>query len=135
MRRTIWVCCLLAMGSAGLGQKGRDQVLTDFLRPAVFSLTMVMVHDVVNPPAASRYYAYVMLGAYDLVSQHDARLVRPNAFVRNYPFGAMAGDSGYDYRIAAAYSILETGRVMLPSGYMLEEEQKKFVALLKKQKW
>ncbi|HXB09780.1 MAG TPA: vanadium-dependent haloperoxidase [Puia sp.] len=138
MRSTIRASAMLLLtitGHFGFAQKGRDQALTDYLRPAVFSLTMVMVHDVVNPPAASRYYAYVMLGAYDLVSQHDRSLVRPNAFIRNYPFGAPAADTGYDYRIAAAWSILETGRVMLPSGYLLEAEQKKFVQLLKKEKW
>lgn len=135
MKRSSWACLFLVIGHFGVAQKGRDQVLTDYLRPAVFSLTMVMVHDVVNPPAASRYYAYVMLGAYDLVSQHNPRLIRPNAFIRNYPFGGAGGDSGYDYRIAAAYSILETGRVMLPSGYLLEAEQTKFVQLLKKEKW
>jgi len=135
MKKLIWVCLLLTTGFAGVAQKSRDRALTEYLRPAVFSLTMVMVHDVVNPPAASRYYAYVLLGAYDLVSQHNRSLIRPNAFVRNYPFGAAAGDTGYDYRIAAAWSILETGKVMLPSGFMLQEEEKKFLQLLKKEKW
>ncbi|HEY4107550.1 vanadium-dependent haloperoxidase [Puia sp.] len=138
MRRTIHaggLFLLLATGHFGFAQKSRDQVLTEYLRPAVFSLTMVMVHDVVNPPAASRYYAYVMLGAYDLVSQHNRSLIRPNAFIRNYPFGAVTRDSGYDYRIAAAWSILESGKVMLPSGYLLEGEEKKFLQLLKKGKW
>jgi len=135
MKRLIWVGLLLATGFGGFAQPARDRGLTEYLRPAVFSLTMVMVHDVVNPPAASRYYAYVMLGAYDLVSQHNRSLIRPNGFVRNYPFGPAAGDSGYDYRIAAAWSILETGKVMLPSGFMLQEEEKKFLRLLKKEKW
>ena len=34
------------------------------LQPAVFSLSMVMMHDVVNPAAASRVYTYAKLGAY-----------------------------------------------------------------------
>src|SRR5579859_153484 len=77
--------------------------LTDYLRPAVFSLTMVMVHDVVNPPAASRYYAYALLGAYDLVAQHDAAVIKPGAFVQHYPADSIAGSGVYDYRIAAAF--------------------------------
>ena len=44
-----------------------DSALGNYLRPAVFALTMVMVHDVVNPPAASRYYSYATIGAYDIV--------------------------------------------------------------------
>lgn len=126
---------LLTAGHFCQAQKSREQALTDWLRPAVFSLTMVMVHDVVNPPAASRYYAYVMLGAYDLVSRHDKDLIRPAGIIQHYPVTAPDADTGYDYRIAAAYSILETGRAMLPSGYLLEAEEKKFLELLKKQKW
>lgn len=138
MRRNIRIGCLfllLGVSRMSFAQKGRGQALTDYLRPAVFSLTMVMVHDVVNPPAASRYYAYVMLGAYDLVSRHNKELVSPAVFIQHYPMAVPDADTGYDYRIAAAFSILETGRVLLPSGYLLEEEEKKFLQLLKKQKW
>ncbi|HWB90407.1 MAG TPA: vanadium-dependent haloperoxidase [Puia sp.] len=106
--------------------------LTDYLRPAVFSLTMVMVHDVVNPPAATRYYAYALLGAYELVAQHDAAIVKPGSFIKSYPPGKIPDSGAYDYRVAAAFSILETGRVMLPSGYLLEEQETKFRQLLKK---
>jgi hypothetical protein len=135
---------------AGLAQKETKEteaLLTGNMRPSIFAITMVMVHDVVNPPAASRYYAYIMLGAYDLVSQHDPAIVPPAAFIRHYPAtpivsggvdghsseGLGGADTAYDYRIAAAYSILETGRQMLPSGFMLEDEEKKFVQRLQDQ--
>ncbi|HXB08446.1 MAG TPA: vanadium-dependent haloperoxidase [Puia sp.] len=131
-------------------QKDEGPALTSYLRPAIFSLTMVMLHDVVSPPAASRYYSYVMLGAYDLVAEHDPALVPPGVFIQHYPGGekggsgvsggggavggAGAADTGYDYRIAAVFSILETGRQMLPSGYMLANEEAKFLRLLKEWK-
>ena len=122
---------MLLMGPAGHAQKEQRE-LTDYLRPAVFSLTMVMVHDVVNPPAASRYYAYALLGAYDLVAQHDPSIVKPGTFIQHYPPAAIPDSGVYDYRVAAAFSILETGRVMLPSGFLLEEQELKFQQLLKK---
>jgi len=129
------LCFFLAAATSGHAQKVTEQELPHFLRPAVFSLTMVMVHDVVNPPAASRYYAYALLGAYDLVSRHNPKMVSPAAFIRHYPAAAATGDDpGYDYRIAAIYSILETGRVMLPSGYMLEEQETRLLQLLKEKK-
>jgi hypothetical protein len=135
---------LLMRMSSGKAQP-TERALTDFLRPAVFSITMVMVHDVVDPPAASRYYAYVMMGAYDLISRHNPAIVKPGAFIKHYPMGegvrgagdatgVVGGDTAYDYRIAAAWSILETGKTMLPSGYLLEEEEARFLDLLKKQK-
>ncbi|TDW96685.1 vanadium-dependent haloperoxidase [Dinghuibacter silviterrae] len=132
MRKNIGLL-FLAVGHLCQAQNGKEKVLTDYLRPAVFSLTMVMVHDVVNPPAACRYYTYAMLGAYDLVSAHDTAIARPSGFIQGFPKGEP--DAGYDYKVAAAFSILETGRLMLPSGYRLEDEEQKFVELLKKQKW
>src|SRR6185369_4116478 len=38
----------------------------------------------------------------------------------------------YDYRIAAYYSMLETAKLMLPSGFMLKDDQDAFVQLLQK---
>ncbi|MGN6494996.1 MAG: vanadium-dependent haloperoxidase [Agriterribacter sp.] len=103
------------------------------VRPVVFSLSMVMMHDVVNPPAASRYYAYAMAGAYEIIAQHDKKIVPLNKIIKSYPsFTIHAKRGSYDFRIAAVYCILETGKQMLPSGYMLEEDQKKYIENLKK---
>src|SRR5690349_21756168 len=44
-------------------QQDQLKLLTD----DVFSLSEVMLHDVANPPAASRFYAYCLLGAYESV--------------------------------------------------------------------
>ncbi|HUB59146.1 MAG TPA: vanadium-dependent haloperoxidase [Puia sp.] len=137
--------------------------LTAEVRPALYAITMVMVHDVVDPPAASRYYSYITLAAYDLVARHDRAMAPPAAFIRSYPADPVgrggddrmagagddrvaAGDDGRiaaagdgrisagdgDYRIAAVYAILETGRQMLPSGYLLEKEERQFVSKLHK---
>jgi hypothetical protein len=123
----------------GYGQKGGkaaltgdelEKALTAELRPALYATTMVMVHDVVNPPAASRYYAYMMLASYELVAKNDPAMVAPGAFVRHFPVDSSRVEG--DYRIAAAYAILETGRQMLPSGYLLEQEEKRFLAKLRK---
>ena len=101
------------------------------LQPAVFAVTMVMIHDVVNPPAASRFYTYCLLGAHEIVSQHQKSVVSPARFVRDFPAIDVATKESYDYQIAALYCILETGRLMLPSGSMLVEEQEKLIAQLK----
>jgi hypothetical protein len=42
-----------------------------YIDKAVNAISAVMIHDVVNPPAASRYYAYVTLGAYNLVKHQQ----------------------------------------------------------------
>jgi hypothetical protein len=67
------------------------------------------------------------LAAYDVVAAHSPVVVKPGSFVRNWPMG-VGPDSGGDYRIAAVYAILEAGRQMLPSGYLLEKTEERFVA-------
>jgi len=127
-----------AASQAGRGRNaGRlpDEELRDYLRPSVFALTMVMVHDVVNPPAASRYYSYATIGAYDIVAQNDSSIPGPARFIRSYvPARISAASKDYDYRIAALYCILETGRQLLPSGATLQENEDKFLQSLRKKK-
>lgn len=103
--------------------------------PLYFSLSLVMMHDVVNPPAASRYYAYCMLGAYEIVSQNNTTIPALSSFVKTYlPIKISADKNTYDYRIAALYCVYETGRLMLPSGFMLQDNEEKFIETLKKKR-
>lgn len=106
------------------------KVLTNQISSSVFSLSQVMMHDVVNPPAASRYYAYCMLGAYEITSQNDSAVPPLSAFIKNYKKIPLIINTKYNPTIASAYCILETGKLMLPSGYMLEDDEEKFVKLL-----
>lgn len=103
--------------------------LRKHLQPAVFSVTMVMIHDVVNPPAASRFYTYCLMGAHEIVARNNKQIVAPTVFTKGInPVSITA--KNYDYQIAALYCILETGRLIIPSGYMLEEDQKKLIIAL-----
>ncbi len=108
----------------------RNSELTAEIRPSLYSTTMVMVHDVVDPPAASRYYSYMMLAAYELVARHDRSMAKPVVFINSFPADTLT-EAG-DYRIAAVYAILETGRQMMPSGFLLEKEEKQFLGKLAK---
>lgn len=129
-----WMIILLILCQTGYAQQHKN-TFTDYIQPAVFSLSMVMMHDVVNPPAACRFYSYAMMSAYSIVAAHNKQLPDAKRFIASYP-GIEIHDSGrvYDYRIAAVYSILETGKQMLPSGFMLEKDEEKLVLLFKKDK-
>lgn len=110
----------------------------DYLQPdhAVNAVTMVMVHDVVSPPVAARYYAYTMLGAYNIVAAKNKTIPQLQNFVKDYkPNNSLDTiHTKYDYKIAAYYSILETAKLMLPSGFMLKDDEDAFVQLLQKTK-
>ncbi|SDE96798.1 PAP2 superfamily protein [Dyadobacter soli] len=123
MRRTLLFLLMLAQPVFAKPELGKH------LQPAVFSVTMVMIHDVVNPPAASRFYTYCLLGAHEIVARSNQQIVAPTAFTKSIsPVAIETKD--YDYQIAALYCILETGRLIIPSGYMLEEDQKKLIIAL-----
>lgn len=121
----------LLMCQLAHAQKSKKE-LDKHLQPAIFAVTMVMIHDVANPPAASRFYTYCLLGAQEIIANNNKSVVSPSAYVKDFNKIEIASKAVYDYKIAALYCILETGRIILPSGYMLEEDQKKFVSTLKK---
>jgi hypothetical protein len=114
------------------GQKAKPD-LGRHLQPTIFAVTMVMIHDVANPPAASRFYTYSLLGAYEIMAQHNTAFTAPAALVPSYKKIVIEPKGPYNYRIAALFCVLETGRLMLPSGYMLEDEQKKLMETLRKE--
>lgn len=122
-------CLWLSLGLAGA--KPRPQA-TKELQPTVFALTLVMMHDVVNPPAASRFYSYCLLGAHELVARHNPQLIAPRQFLKTSPTYPAVTDNAYDYQIAALYCILETGRLLLPSGASLEKDQQQLLERLRR---
>lgn len=111
--------------------------LAEQLNPtkALNAINMTMVHDVVSPPVAARYYAYSMLGAYSIVAAHKTSLPAPQHLVKSFATNLRLDTvkAAYDYQIAAYYSILETARLLLPSGETLTEEEQDFLQALAKQ--
>ncbi len=130
-----WTLLLFLWLSQTVRAEVGKQDLGQHLQPTVFAVTMVMIHDVVNPPAASRFYTYCLLGAHELVAQHQKSVVSPTTFVRSLKPIHPETKEPYNYQIAALYCILETGRLILPSGYMLEDEEKKLIDLLTREKY
>jgi hypothetical protein len=75
------------------------------------------------------------LGAYDIVSQNNVSIVAPLSFIKRYAPAIIATPkTSYDYRVAALYCVYESGRLLLPSGYRLEENEKAFIGFLQKHK-
>ena len=87
-----------------------------------------MYHDAVNPPAAARFYAYAMLTGYEILSQLDPSVSSFQKTLRDYPMIKVIVPSLINKELAVLYGILETGRSIIPSGYLLEEKQKQLVA-------
>ncbi|MGN6164672.1 MAG: hypothetical protein ACTHOF_09045 [Flavisolibacter sp.] len=90
----------------------------------VWSLTEVMFHDVVNPPAAARFYSYAVLTGYEIISELDSTVPAFQKKLKAYPvFVPPSNQNKINKELAALYGILETGKNIIPSGYLLEEKQ------------
>ncbi|QKG57754.1 vanadium-dependent haloperoxidase [Hymenobacter sp. BRD128] len=98
-------------------------------------INMTMVHDVISPPAAARYYAYSMLGAYSIVAAHSKSLPPPQRLAKSFTTDLRLDTvrAAYDYQVAACYSMLETARLLLPSGETLAEDEASFLQELARQ--
>jgi len=98
------------------------------IQQEVWSLTEVMFHDVVNPPAAARFYSYCLLTGYEVYSQLDTAALLFQRKFRDYPqINLHKDESNINIELAVLYGILETGKNILPSGYLLEEKQKDLI--------
>src|SRR5688572_15150326 len=107
--------------------QAQQKVANESISKQAWCLTEVMYHDVVNPPAASRFYAYAMYAGYEILTQLDpsAPAIQQNAqsaFSIKSPVHGLV-----DKKLAVLYGILETGKSIIPSGYLLEEKQEELV--------
>lgn len=131
MKRSLFIFFLLA--NSCLAQKKIDH--TNDIRRLVWSITEVLLHDVIDPPAASRFYSYSVLTGYEIVSQLDTLAPRFNQQLNQFPAIKASFDlSSIDLQLAALYGILETGKNIIPSGYLLEEKQNQLLKEFKKEK-
>ena len=131
MRRVYSIVVLVLCGSLSIA-KAPDDAGKEFTHYA-FCLSEVMLHDVINPPAASRFYAYAMLGAYEAMYAGDKNqpdLTR--AFANDPRFQLPPVPARYSKTFCAIYAMLDVGRQIIPSGYMLEEKQKSLIELYRK---
>lgn len=138
MRPTIFILLLSflfspAFASSPPDDKVRQAQIKDFT-DQVFEISSVMLHDVINPPAASRFYAYSMLAAYQVVVAHDKNLPDLSSRFKEQPgFTTIPAPQSLDKAFAATYTMLELGKKILPSGYMLQEKQDAFLENYQKQ--
>jgi hypothetical protein len=125
LKKSLLLFCALQHNTAYA--QNNKTAYPDYLQPdhAVNAVTMVMVHDVVSPPVAARYYAYSMLGAYSIVAANNKTIPQLQSFIKIIKPGNSLDTISfkYDSKIAAFYSILETARLMLPSGFMITDDR------------
>ncbi len=87
-------------------------------------MTDIMVHDITNPPLASRFYAYSCLAGYEVIALEDTTYNSMHLVIKDFPkIQKPSGISGYSVNLSAILSIIETAKNLQPSGVILEEYQ------------
>lgn len=88
-------------------------------------VTQVMVHDVTNPPLASRFYAYINLAGFEAISpvypEGDIIFSSLRAYIR--PERQIKAEN-VDFKLAAILSMLYTAKSLQPSGDNLSDYSK-----------
>ena len=90
-------------------------------------MTLVMVHDVTNPPLAARFFAYTSLAGYEVVSENDKKMSTMYGKLNDYPPMAKPATTGYDYRLTAVLAMLKTAQKLQPSGNLLVKYEQTFL--------
>src|SRR6267154_5054988 len=129
-RKSLLIVGLVFFITASTFSQKANQAHQDLqlLADNVFSLSEVMLHDVANPPAASRFYAYALLGAYETAFFAKGQL--PHIILRlktNPGIRPPAPPKTFSLSFCANYAMLDIGRQLMPSGVLLKEKQKKLI--------
>lgn len=132
----VTVLCLLVIFDVFPQRKVQHQQELQLLADNVFSLSEVMLHDVANPPAASRFYAYAMLGAYEVALRAQPQRLPDLAskFHANPGIQAPALPKNFNLSFCTNYTLLQVGRQIMPSGELLAEKQNALVLYFRKKK-
>jgi len=95
-----------------------------------------MLHDVASPVAASRFYAYSMLGAYEIALLNHGQLPNINAVIKgNLKIQSPVVPKAFNLSFCTNYALLDVGRQIMPSGLLLKEKQKELTEYFVKHKW
>lgn len=135
MRRSIGIAAGLVFISTTLlsQQSLRHQEEIQMFADNVFSLSEIMLHDVANPPAASRFYAYSMLGAYEVACVGLKKSDNINSKLSVNPgITPPTIPNNFNLAFCANYAMLHVGRNIMPSGLLLEKKQQDLVDYFRK---
>lgn len=100
----------------------KEKFTADNISSIYFEMMELMIHDVTNPPLASRFFAYTTLAGYEVISQNEKGFKSMHGLLNQYPnLKKQDTIQGYAYQLSAILAMLETAKKMQPSGMQLEK--------------
>lgn len=113
---TIMVCIL---SSCHFGKEVEKYTNKDIAN-IMGEVTAVMVHDVTNPPLASRFYAYISLAGLQALNPDFGHNIFESLEEYNRPTDILDNED-VNYQLAAILAMTQTAKLLLPSGDNLEK--------------
>ena len=94
----------------------------------ITQMTDIMVHDITNPPLATRFFSYACLAGYEITSENNPHYKSMHGVLNAYPL-IQKPDSIADnnYQLAALLAMMETAKKMQPSGKILGAYEERFL--------
>jgi hypothetical protein len=128
MKRLFAVCvvCMALMQC-----KNKDRQEPDFgvahINEVIGKMTELMVHDVTNPPLASRFFSYACLAGYEVVAQNNGSFGRLQGH-NDYPLIEKQDSiKGFAPKLTALLAMMNVSEKMQPSGALMGAYKKGFI--------
>lgn len=128
---TGWCFALLMQGCTDNKMRHQFVAASQDVSYVVSSMTALMIHDVTNPPLASRFYSYAMLAGYEVVAENNSSFKSMRTVIDAYPDIKKPGVKNYSYQAAAIFAMLEVASKIQPSGKSLDSSKQKVIAYFK----
>ena len=85
--KAIKVCVVYSMifSSCTPDQIDEKNIRSEEIGQVINRMTDIMVHDITNPPLASRFFSYACLAGYEVISQNDRQHRSMHYLLNHYP--------------------------------------------------
>ncbi|WP_229236244.1 vanadium-dependent haloperoxidase [Emticicia sp. TH156] len=126
------IVILLACASIMLGCKNEKEKLPRLdnkeVSNVITRMTDIMIHDVSNPPLASRFFSYACLAGYEVMAQNNDSLPSMKGKLNNYPeINKPKVDGAFSADVAAIVAMMEVSAKMQPSGKLMADYKQKWL--------
>jgi len=110
-------------------KKQTQPVLTSAdITKVINEMSLVMIHDVTNPPLAARFFSYTCLAGYEVISENEKNVKSMHGVLNEYPVIKKPGyASGYAYQLSALIAMMETAGKLQPSGTLMIKYEQNFL--------
>lgn len=121
--RFLSICLLILFLGSCQSTSQYPEIQAEEIAEVMSAMTDIMVHDVTNPPLASRFYAYTCLSGAEVMRgffpRIDSLLQKVNAYPQQQVYTSDLQQ--IHPQLAALYAMYLTASKLQPSGFELEE--------------